>query len=244
MGNVQAKNEVDSAIAASVSILNSSIQTCETSLSQNESIIVKDCPNIDIENVNFNESGTVNVSCAQTNSVTQNVKNQVDAQMTQMAEAIKQALSFNPGSAEANNIDRLSVQLSTSVVNTFSQSCIPSVSNNETISASCTGADGTATIKFVNFNEYDSATSTCVQNNNSVQTIANSIKAIIDQSATAKEAPLFSLGLVIIIIVAIFLFVFLVGADAKGIIIILVFVLVIVVVGYFVLAAILKWEPF
>jgi len=245
MGNVQAKNEVDAAIAVSTSIMNTTLQKCETSLSQNEDIDVEGCDFTDIEHVNFDESGTVDIRCVQKSSDSQSIKNQIDTEMTQMAKAVKQAIDANPGSATAENVDRLSEQLGTTIRNTFSQSCLPTVSGSESINVKCPATKGgTAIIKWINFKELADSTTKCTQEATSVQVVSNAIKTIIDQTAVAKEAPLISLGVVVLIIVAIILFMVMGGGKAMSIITVLAVVLIVIIITYFVLAAIFKWKPF
>src|SRR3990170_6532734 len=113
MGNIQAKNEVDSSIAAAVSILSSTLQKCETALSQTEKLKIKGCKYVDIEGVTLDEIGEIDVQCAQDASKQTDVSNQVDSQIQQMAKAVEQAIGANPKSANATNIDNESVNLST-----------------------------------------------------------------------------------------------------------------------------------
>ncbi|CAN5868272.1 hypothetical protein BH23THE1_BH23THE1_26380 [soil metagenome] len=246
MGNVEAKNEVDSAISASVSIMNSSTQKCRTSLDQDQSINVSGCTHVNIEHVDFGAGGTVDIKCAQDASSTTAIKQQISTRMQQMSKAVNQALDFNPGSSEASNIVRLSEDLSTAVVTSYSQSCLPSVSQNQSVNVKCPTTGGsTANIEFIDFREFNNSLVTCTQTTSSVNQVAQSIKTIIEQRAIAKVAPIFSLGVIIIILIILGLVAYYFSSGKiSSVIIVLILGAIILTIMYMILAVIFKWWPF
>jgi len=216
MGNVQATNILNNTIDQSISILNNTIQVCETSLAQNQGINVTGCQgNIVISNVNFNQTGSLDVGCASSSSSTNQVESTIKNNFKQAADAINQALNLNPGSTTATNITSLMEQLAINVVNSYSQSCISNTVQEQSINVTCpaTGS-GNVTIETVNFNQVTKGITQCTQDAINTTGIKTQIQNIIDQNSSATVQPIFfGVFIVLFIIVIIILLVF--GASAS-----------------------------
>lgn len=244
MGNVEAKNAINEALNSSTSILNTTVQKCEKSLASYEGINISGCTNVTLKNIDFSQQGSIDTTCVQKAAVSANISNQVDAQMQQMAETIKRALSFNPGSSEASNIDNLSVQLSTAVKNSFTQVCVDQVVNTQEVNITCPAGGGTVDIEDLKFSQAESDISNCTQTTLSVTQVVNEIKTVIDQTSIAKEAPLISFGLILLLLLAVIIFLIVGGGESKIIIYALVFLIFAAIITYFVLAGIYHFWPF
>lgn len=244
MGNIHATNTLNSVISNSVTILNQSTETCRTTLQQEIDININKCSTVNIIGINFNQSGSISTKCAESNSAKNNVKSEIDSEFKQAATAINQALSLNPGSTSSNNITNLMEQLSVNIQNEFTQNCINSVVNKDTISVTCSGKDGTANLEYLNFNQTANSISNCTLSSTSVNSVITQIKTIISQTAISKVAPLFSLGFIIIILAAIFLFMYQGEKSLTQIIIVLIIVGSILLIIYAIFASIYGWVPF
>ena len=201
MGAVSAKNEINSAINTAISVLNSSTQTCGTSLSIEQIIEVTGCSTVTISNINFNAIGVLDTACSQKNSSNTDISNKVTQVMTQAANAINQSLSLNPNSTEAQNIVNAMINIGIAVQNVYSQSCVNSSAIKQGVRITeCNNAS----IQGVNFDAYSKAVSSCVQNSTSVTNLVNDLAVTIDQKATAEVAPLVSFGIILIVLILIY----------------------------------------
>lgn len=234
MGGAQAKNILDNTINNALSILNQTTQTCETSLSQNQSINIQNCTNVNISGVNFNQIGSVNISCAQSGSSSSDIATTLKNDFQQAATAINQALSLNPSSTTAENITRLMENLSTSIQNVYTNNCIPSAVQNQSIVASCPVNGGTATINAVNFNQTNNDIINCTQQSTSVSSIKSQVENIISQTASATVEPIISFGaLIVILVVLVIVFFQTTGPAIKIIIVVIAIVLIYLAFAYF-----------
>jgi len=245
MGNTQASNTVDAAVVSSTKILNKTVQDCTTKSNNTNIVVINDCQPVNITNVTFNNLETISTTCAQKNTSNTDIKNQIDEEMTQLAKTLTAAL--NAGKATSSNIINTTTDLSTTIINTYTQDCINSSNNTNEISITCSTSttNAPATISGVIFTNYSASTLNCVQTSDDVIKITNQIKLIISQTAIAETAPLIGGGmlLLILIFVAIYM-IFEMGEDLVSIFIMLLIITIVSLIIYGITAYIMGWAPF
>ena len=246
MGNSQASNILNNTINQSISILNRTVQKCETSLSQQQGIDINGCSgDVIIRNVNFNQSGTIDIQCAQSSSSTNEITDEIKTNFEQSAEAINQALSLNPGSTDANNVTNLMQQLALDVVNTYSQTCIGGTVQSQQITRTCPATGGgNTTIEQVNFDQVSNGTSSCTQDAINDNSAKLSIENIISQKARAVVEPILGLGALILIVIIVVIVLFMTGASSITSIIVIIIVIAVGIGIYLLIAWIVKIFPF
>lgn len=231
MGNANATNQLNSAITDSITILNTTTQNCVPKSSEQQIIDISGCCNVNINGITYDQLSFVNTTCvenATSNTATQiTVKNQVK----QKAASIVGELGL--GTSDASNLINTMIDLATNIINSFSQTCAASISNEQILSIKCpstcdckNNSNGcTANINNVSLYQSADQLATCTLTSSSVSSAKDSITQIIDQSATATVQGLGGLILLIIIIVLVFFF-----AEGKLILYLLIIVIPIFVI--------------
>lgn len=212
MGNANATNQLNSAITDSINILTTTTQNCVPKSNQSQIIDVSGCCNVNLNGVTYDQLSFVNTTCVE--NATSNTTTQIDVknQVKQKAASIVGELGL--GTADASNVINTMIDLSTSIINSFSQSCAASISNEQVLSIKCPStcdcatspAGCTANIDNVALYQSADQLATCTLTSSSVTSAKDSITQIIDQSATATVQGLGGLILLIIIIVLVFFF--------------------------------------
>ncbi len=246
--------EIDAAASESVSIVNSQTQKCVTMGSQAQAISVctgntQLCPNgtsnVDIENVNFNQSAIYTTQCTSDINITSDIQSEISQAFQQAATAIAQ--QFQLSAANVDQVAKISAKIATGITNKTVQDCIQNVSQNQGITVSCSPNGSGAcnvTIKQINFEQGFTPINNCILQEQNVQSVINQVTQAISQEGTAKVesifGPLIAIIIVIIVIIGAVLFG---GTKALGDWRLWVVVIVLLLI-YLALAFWRHWFPF
>ena len=151
MGNTAATSELNSSITSSIGILNQSIQSCASPATNNQGIIISGCSPVNIHGVNFSQSSTVDLTCANKNTASNATQQQIQTNLSNAAQSINQALNLTGSSANAKAIVNSMQSIATNISSVYSQSCLPGIAQNQTINVTCPdGKGGSVSIDSVN----------------------------------------------------------------------------------------------
>lgn len=243
MGNSSARAILNNTVNNALSILNQSTETCETLLSQNQSINVNNCSNINISNIDFNQTGSINISCAQSASSNSSISTELQTSFKNAADSINQALDLNPGSTDAEAITNLMQNLATAIQNVYTNNCLPNIVQQQSVNATCTVQGGTVQISYLNFNQTESSISNCTQQSTSVSNIRSQIENIIDQHSSSTVQPIIAFGAIILIVIIIAIIMISSGSSGILTLIVIIVILAILIGFYFLLARHFGWWP-
>jgi len=244
MGPALAKNTLDDTITQALDILNQTTQNCETSLAQNQNINISNCTNVTLKNIDFNQSGSIDIKCAEAASASSDIQSEISQQFSQAAAAINQALSLNPSSTTAENITKLMEELSTQIQNVYTNNCIPSTIQSQGTNITCPTQGGTVDLEFINFVQTNQAIIDCTQQTIANSAIKNQLDNIIDQTAKATVEPLLSFGAIILVVVIVIIFLIYNFTPSGNTILIIFVILTVVTIIYLIVAYIYKFYPF
>lgn len=217
MGGQSSKNEIDSFISSVINVVTSSSQQCATFGNQIQGIVIKGVVgNINISNLDWSQWASVNVKCAQQTAVDNKAEQKITELIQQTAKTISQALDFNPGSADAKNITRLTTQLATSIVNTFKQTCATQFNQKQYIKIS--DAKGNINLNMFNWQQGIDDVTQCIQNSKAVNSAKNTLSQKTTQTASSIRKNILSFlgnfGFLIIILLIVIVLPFIGGISA------------------------------
>jgi len=191
MGNVSASNIIDNNVSTMVDVSNSTSQKCVPTTTQEQLLrVVGNCPhsNINISHINFASAATISTSCAQKAVQSAEAKTQVEQVASQMAEAVSQAMTLNPGSTDSKNIMNLSMNVAVAVNNTVAQMVAPAASQSQIVDL--TGCE--VNVSFVDYNAYAKNFAEAVQSSNQVSNAVTALKQAAKQIAKSKQEGMFA----------------------------------------------------
>jgi hypothetical protein len=189
-----ADNTTKMAMSSAVSVINKSMLDMDT-VTQAKNIIKFD--HCTAEGLAIMQKATAVTRAKGVNDAlfNTNLKATLAAAASQSAEAVTQNLNLNPGGAQANNLTDIMMRLHLAIGNTFSTSCKADlmVSNEfECISSDLKNIT-------VNMEAFGQTASDCVQKSAAATSAIADLKAVANQSATAKTENVFNILLPIII---------------------------------------------
>ena len=197
MGNVTAKNTVNAVTQAMIDITNQQMTTSNvTETVANDVVISGNCSfkgNVVNQGTNF----TVNETIMQSGSFQDQVSASISQQISQVAEAISQSLTLNPGSTTAQNIANAIVNSKTNLTNQYIESFNTAFSAQNALT--CTGGTVTGNVFNQEITNQEIIDATNLADSTSGVTLQ--IQQAVSQSATAKQED--SMIFLMIIIVAI-----------------------------------------
>jgi hypothetical protein len=208
MGASVSVAQVNSAVSASMDIVNKTAMNCTQQDSSAMSIYFKQrhCgnQNIDIHNISMDSSGSFNVKCAQSNSSKNEIQQQVTNQLVNTAAAIVGSLGI--GAAGAAAITNSAVNVATSITNSYSLDCAMKVATTKGIYTDQDGGDNcdsqNVTISYINFSDLTEGISQCVQKSENVNNAKQALINTIRNEATAKVEGIMGPILMIVLIIA------------------------------------------
>ncbi len=249
MGHAAAKNIVNDSISEIVNVINSSTQTCQTSVSQNESFSICYSKGVTVSGnfIDMNEAVIIDSACVSKNISNTTTTSAVDTSISQITKAIVSNLGL--GTADAANLTTLMTNLQTSIINSYSQTCVEYIQQNE--SFSLCNDDGVVVQSNIVFeNELSDNLVSCIQQDKNVNTVTESIVQLIAQKAEATVTNELGMLLLLLLVIAAICAIVTFGAPAlllfidwKVVAVLCIFVFLILV-GYFSLAYWQKWFPF
>lgn len=201
MGAGVSNNVAKTAITSTTTILNSANQDCSQSTLNSTSIKFNNCPGSVVQNIKSGQNTVINVACMQNTNVKTQIEASVSSQMKQLAETATQSFGL-PTVQLANNLSETLINLGRSVTNAYINTCQGRTTNETTIE--CENSAGIF-VSDVNTEQTAQLLINCVQKDISVLAASENVKAVIDQSAVAKqENSLIALAVVAGIILVIF----------------------------------------
>lgn len=239
MGNSTARNILDSYTAAMISVANNVIQDCDVTENQQQQIFINNCGEVFIEDINIARTLDVTTNCVQSSVSSNNIDQQLTQLAQQMATAINNNLNLT-GTASADNITRLSLNLSDTIRNEATQNCSTLFGVRQSINIDCAQSPATtrATIRGIQNNTTGDLITNCLQTSNNVNNVRQQLQVIIDQKATAVVEN--GLIFIIYLVVGIILFYFIMKVNVW-----MAFVaLILSIVAYFVTAYLFGLFPF
>jgi hypothetical protein len=237
MGNTTAKNEVESAMKTVASDYTSIYDGTYVSCNASNTVDLDNCTAGYID-INLNNSCSVDSSFNSTVQVQNQVQQCLSSEISQLADAMSQNLTLNPGSTTAENITSQSMSAVDQIKNNITQNCTSSVAGNNTVK--CLDGSNIGTL-IVNANDMNKSVSNCISNDEIINTSTQSLKSIIDQHSKAvqKNAIFW-----VIIATAILFISFGISKKLGGGEIIELLILLLIVLAVCALLGLLIWETF
>jgi lipopolysaccharide export LptBFGC system permease protein LptF len=157
------------------------------------------CPKVVISGNNFGQTSVMDVTCSQKTVQNAFADTKLDQQAEQMAKAVTATLSLNPGSAEANNIMKLSMDVSTAVHNAANQLIAPATNQaqKQLYRLGC-GESGTVDISQNQFTQYSKSITKGIQDSNQVASAVTALKQAAKQTASASQSSLLFIVIAVI----------------------------------------------
>lgn len=208
MGSSHASNIIDNSISAMVDLSNTTSQKCAPVATSIQQIIAdagKNCPNstIYIHDIKMGSVARLEVKCAQEASQSAAADVQIQQAAKQMAESVTQALSLNPGSSDAQNIMRMSMNIGIAVKNNISQIIASAAASSQSI---ITHDYCNAEIAMIDMSTFSTSLADAAQKTSQVATAVAALKQEAEQIAKAKQESLLGPLIILLIIVAIMFF--------------------------------------
>lgn len=226
MGNTTASNTINQTINQSLSIINTTAQSCPSTVSTSQLVDISNITGgstVNIGTINLNDVETVDVMCVQDAVSSGAISSNVMSGLEQLAASTVAALNFNIGSVQADNTTNAIFNLGASVVQATTQTCTLFASSNQSFTINGVYEGSTVNVGVVNISNEENAQLSCVQNSQQVASATAMLMTAIDQSATATKSSIFDfLGgiieiIVLVIAVIIILAIVLVlGRNKKG----------------------------
>lgn len=201
MGGAESTNTSTELVNNLVTILNSSSQSCWTSLSGSNTIDLSHLDGVTVNDINQNIVMQVDINCVENNSVSNDTTQKLVKQAEQFAQSESKGWGMN--TSDSNNLEELCVKMSDNISNVYSQTLASYATVNNLISAEYITD---SSISAVNQDIAYETTLEGVMQNETINTIAVEIDNIVDQYAESKKKQ--SLGILLLIIGIIFIFIF------------------------------------
>jgi preprotein translocase subunit SecE len=139
----------------------------------------------------------------------------IDQVASQMATAVSQSLTLNPGSTEADNISKLSTALGVAVSNQINQNITAAASASQTINTDGKSKGGVCSqnIHDIEFSSFQAAAAKGVLDATQVSSAVANLKQAVDQTAHAKQQS--TITTIIIVLVVAFILIVVLGMVLK-----------------------------
>lgn len=204
MGASIAKNVTQNASSGVNNIANSYVTSCTTTVANNQNITASGNCKVDFGTIDVKNTAALSTKCMQSNTTITSMRNQIKNKILSNVTSQTQNLGL-PSLSVATNISEAATNLANVVTNTYTQTCINSISSNQ--SFSCTD-NAEVTVNYLNMDNGVQAFQECVQNNISIIDAQNNLESAISQTTAATEenafAGFFGIFMIIIGIIAIF----------------------------------------
>jgi hypothetical protein len=248
MGSSQSTNVLNDQTNILFNTITNVMQDCSSKVTGGQNVSVDHCSNVVVNGIKQTQYISVNVNCIQNATASKEFDTTIQQTIQQMSKALNQAVSFNPGSTEANNTTNLVTNYVNTIKDTFVQNCATQLSAMQNVSCSFSNN--------ITFNAIDQTQAlnfarTCTMNSTDVVKAKTALTQHISQSATSTVESILSglLGaiLLVLIIAAAVVFIFFqssgsVLANLTNPLFLCALVLigaVLAIIGYF-----FKWWPY
>lgn len=182
MGDTTSKNAVNLKMDEVVTDYNNNFQSAWLTCTEDNSIAISDCKVVDTI-INQEGACSLNQNFSASSEV-ENIANQCEkSEIKQLAEAMSQNMSLNPGSTTASNVTNASQAAINTVTNNISQNCTASTSGVNSVH--CMGS----TLRGDTFNQKQIANSfqKCTESSKIKNEATQSLTSIIDQHSKAVQ---------------------------------------------------------
>ena len=205
-------NIIDQSVSSMTSVGNITKQICAPVAMSAITLSLVSCGDLVIRGNTFSQKQEMNVKCVQTAAQQANSQTNVDQKSDQLAKSLTAALSLTPGSAEANNIAKMSTAVGNVVRNEVDQAVASATGTALNISAStCPSSpdyvpSASHNLSFLDnqLGQYSSTYADLTQNSTQIASAVNDLKQYIKQVADAKKPGLFGdIGPIVGVIVAV-----------------------------------------
>jgi hypothetical protein len=243
MSGSYATNTVKEVTNVMTKIAFNATQICQADVTDNQNITITNSGNINIGSIVGKQIIITNIKCAQSDTVQNQINNDISETSSQIANAITQALSITPSESQANNVGTIITNLGTQISETFTQKCVLNLQNNQTLDIQ-NNAGANLVIGSIDFEQDVNNVIQCIQQDSAVNDLATQLKVAISQSATAKEDSLIG-ALVFILLILLVVVIVLISGGVKALtnwkFLLVLFIIILV---YLFLAYKEKWWPF
>jgi hypothetical protein len=197
MGSAVSKNITRAATEAIAKVSNDIVSTTKLTTDQTQIISVTDVDgDVVISGNTFTQKANINMKSLMNTLVQEDVQQNLTMEIAQACKSIVSGLNIFQFPNAQNEIN-LFLKASAELMNTISQSCASSISENQVISVS--RAKGNVYITNNLMQEFADIFGSCVQNAVSKNTVYQKLQEKIDQSATAKAEGLDLWQIIIIV---------------------------------------------
>ena len=216
MGTSVAENKIDESINIMINVLNSSENNCISQTQQSARIISYAGGGATVNvNCTISQSSTIDTNCAQNTQTQTKLNTELFQSGQQQAEAISQFFSLS--SAKSSNVYESYAELSQTISNVYTQTCIAdSAQYAEVINIA--EDEGTVINTTCDIYQVAKTTTSCIQNNSSVNDIRNKIVQQVEQEAKAKQQSFFAWLAIIAVAIVGFVALILFGLLRFGVI--------------------------
>jgi hypothetical protein len=205
MGNSRSKNVVDDYLESVSETISRGMLECKVKSSTTTMLMntQRHCRGDAVvrQNLSIDSNVTLQSDCAQAVQQSNDVKRKVDDKAEQMAKTVSQALSLNPGSTKAENINKSIKKLRTTVKSEIS-TIVGNAINQETKIINKQGhARGCLIEQKVNIRSLTQSVLGSVNSNAQILFEVDDLKKKISQSATAKQEAIISFMMLVVVAV-------------------------------------------
>lgn len=178
----QGTNAMQSLVDVTLAATTRAVLDCSHTIAQTQEILINDCTNVSIEDVQMNQAVEINGACIQDNFFSSENNELVAAAVEQQAKAINSSLKLIP--SEARNVTTMSTNLSSTIQTNFFQTCKKSlVAVQGIILNDCLNVS----VRNVDFSQQLEETMSCAQQNSTNTSQAAAVVAAVNQTASATS---------------------------------------------------------
>lgn len=199
MGSSVSKNITKVTTEAIARVSNNIVSQTKLSTDQTQIISVTDVDgDVVISGNKFTQKANINMKSLMNALVQEDIQQALSLEIAQAAKSVVSGLNLFQFANAKNEIDML-LKASTEIVNSISQSCMSSMSENQAITV--TRVKGNVYIQNNLMDQFADIFGSCVQDAVSKNTILQDLQAKIDQTATAKAEGLDLWQIIILVLI-------------------------------------------
>ena len=172
---------VTSVINALLNVVRQSTQQCVSSINQNQTanITGRSGEVVNVGNIDWNQTVTINQGCILSNTTTDALKNNLQQQAHQETQSIVTTLGIDPQSPEAQSITKSINDLATAVASAYQNPCGHMATVSQVVSFD-------NTLGSVNWTQTQDTVISCISNDNAVQMAKNELIQALNQVSTGN----------------------------------------------------------
>lgn len=189
MGGTSSKSHVENIINAGTSVINNISQSCVQELNETEALSIDGCTNVLYNNINFSQYGTIKAGCQAQQAADSTVQSDIAEAIKNAAMTAQDTIIPKGDTTVANAYTEAVTDISSSVVNAFSQTCSSNDIQSEI--TSCTDSQGVQ-VTNVKLSQFGQATVDCIQTAAAVAAASTKLQDIIDNSASSTATDPFA----------------------------------------------------